>query len=846
MPEANLTQSLELAIAHHQAGQLLEAQSLYLNILHDQPDHPDVHHNMGILAMQIQQFDVALSHFKHAVTSKPSEGKFWQSYIQALIQADRYVEARQLLQQGKTQVDLQGPAIDAFEKTLTSPASEDVATLFAQFQSGNAVDGERHVRRLLGLFPDYGLGWKALGLFLQQQNAFPAALVALQKATQLLPNDAEAHLNYASALHGQGKFSDAIGFYEKAIQIDPDNVQACSNLGTLLFNLERYSDAEIYFAKSVALAPNSIATLIPFGLSKQAQNLPEQAEHIFRQAITQQPTLPQAHYQLAVALKIQNRLVEAAACCQQALALELNYPEAWSALGSIHFALGDFAEARNCFEQALALQPDSAEMLNNVGTTQQMQRHLFEAESCYRKAIALNPNYIEAHTNLGINLQSQGRITEAEQCWRTSLALNPNQIATQSGLLFHLNYSAYHDRSIYLAEAKTFGRMVAAKATRFTHWHCAEQPTCLRVGLVSGDLRDHPVGHFLYTLLRETNPNRIEFIAYATQPGMDDFSAKLRPYLSAWKNIGYLPDEAAAQMIHADGVHILIDLAGHSSHNRLPLFAWKPAPIQVSWLGYLASTGIEAIDYVLSDSYSILPEDEQNFSEKIWRLSDSCICFTPTDQLTAVPDLPALSQGFVTFGSFNNLTKMTDAVVATWSRILHCVADARLLLKASQLNEPSIRARTLQRFAEHGIGSDRLLLSEPLPNRAEHLAMYQQIDIALDTFPYPGVTTSVEALMMGVPVLTLRGDGILARAGSSICRNAGLADWIAADENEYVCKAKDFADDVTTLKQIRKVLRTQVLESPLFDSARFATQYEQALWGMWQRRGIMVNKQSIG
>lgn len=837
MPDENLPQTLELAIAHHQAGQLPEAQALYLKILQDHPDHAYVHHNMGILAMQAQQTDIAFKYFSLALSANPQEGKFWHSCIQALIQTDRYAEALELLQQGKTQVGLQGTAVDELEKTLAAPATAEINALFINFQLGQIVEGEQNARRLLTRFPECGLAWKVLGLFLQQRGAFPEALQAHQRAIELLPQDAEAHLNFASTLHGQGQFNEAIAQYEKTLQLDPNNALASSHLGILLFNLGRYREAEIYLAKSSALAPDTIGVLLNLGLCQQVQQHPEQAEQSFRRAITLQPNLAQSHYCLAIALKIQNRLAEAAACCLQALALEPNYPEAYCGLGSIYFAAGDFAKAEASFQQAVASRPNYPEALNNLGTTHQVQRHLLEAESCYRQAISLHPDYVDAHTNLGINLQSQGRIAEAEQCWRTSLALKPDQIATQSGLLFHLNYSARH-RANYLEEAVKFGRMVAATATPYMRWLGAERPTRLRVGLVSGDLRDHPVGHFLYSLLRESKSTRIEFVAYATQPGMDEYSARLRPYMSSWKNISNLTDDAAAQLIYGDGVQILVDLAGHSALNRLSLFAWKPAPIQISWLGYLASTGVEAIDYVLSDPYSILPEDEENFSESIWRLPNSSICFTPPDQSPAVEALPALKQGFVTFGSFNNLTKMTDAVVATWARILHCVPESRLLLKASQLNEPFIHSRTLHRFAEHGISGDRLMLAEAAPSRSRHLSMYHKIDIALDTFPYPGVTTSVEALWMGVPVLTLRGNGILARAGESICINAGLADWIASNENDYVNKAKYFAQETTKLLSLRKQLREQVLKSPLFDSSRFAKQYEETLWNMWQHRKI--------
>jgi predicted O-linked N-acetylglucosamine transferase (SPINDLY family) len=833
MSDDTITQILQQAIVLHQAGQLPEAQNLYLAILNSQPDHPDVHHNLGMLAMQVQQPVVALNHFKQALASNSQQAKFWCGYIQALIQVGQYCDARQVLKQGLAQVGLQGIEIDKLIQKLEAPAAEEIGQIVASFNQGRYLESESNARVLIDKFPDHGVCWKVLGLSLQRQGHLSEALIAMQKAVDLIPDDAEALINYAVTLHEHGLLPEAIAYYRQALHIDPENTVANTSLAVMLHNLGLYAEAESYLYNALELAPNPIDALINLALNLQTQGRAAEAETYFRQAINFNPNVARLHHLLSIDLKIQGRLSEAAASCQQALVLEPNYSEAHSNLGAIFFDQRLFAEAEVCFSNAIAFKPDYAEAHNNLGTIHQIQRQLVRAESDYRQAIALNPNYFEAHTNLGINLQSQGQVAEAESCWRTSLKLNPNQVETQSGLVFHLSYSACQPDSHYLNEARKYGKMVADLARQFTSWGCNPKLDRLRVGLVSGDFRNHPVGHFLHGLLRDTDKTRIEFIAYATQPGTDEFSALIKPYFVDWKNIGGISDEATAQLIHADDIHILIDVSGHSSHNRLPLFAWKPAPIQVSWLGYLASTGVGAIDYILSDSYSILPEDEKNFSEAIWRMPESCICFTPPNQSLAVAELPVLNEGVITFGSFNNLTKVTNAVISLWSRLLHSIPDSRLFLKASQLNEPVIRARTIQRFAEHGINVERLILMGTVSSPIQHLEMYNKIDIALDTFPYPGVTTSVEALWMGVPILTLQGDGILARAGESININAGLSEWIAADEADYINKAVEFSGKLTELAELRKQLRAKVLVSPIFNSVGFAKNFEDSLWKMW-------------
>ena len=278
---------------------------------------------------------------------------------------------------------------------------------------------------------------------------------------------------------------------------------------------------------------------------------------------------------------------------------------------------------------------------------------------------------------------------------------------------------------------------------------------------------------------------------------------------------------------------MLIDLSCHSENNRLAVFSYKPAPIQVSWLGLPMTTGVPEMDYVIGDPYALPQVFENQFTETIWRLPESYLCFTPPRSSVEVGKLPALSNGYLTFASFNNLSKMNNKVVEVWSNILKALPTAKLLLKTKQLSDPNVSRQTKERFSNYGVNADRLLFKTILDERDEHLATYNEVDIALDTFPYPGVTTSFEANWMGVPVLALKGKSFLSGTATSIANNAGLGNWVASDTEDYVDKAVEFASNLDQLALLRSSLRNCVLDSPLFDSPRFAKNFGDTLSKMW-------------
>ncbi|MHB1238086.1 MAG: O-linked N-acetylglucosamine transferase, SPINDLY family protein, partial [Gallionella sp.] len=672
-------------------------------------------------------------------------------------------------------------------------------------------------------------------------------------AIRLAPNPARAHLNLGNVLLLKGDLEGALQAFRTAIQHKPDHAGAYYNIGNALLGNGQFDEAAANYRSALEIQPDYAEVHCSLGVALKELGQPDDAIASFQRALKLNPDLVEAQsnlgnilehlYNSGNVLLNNGKLEKAVANFRRVLEIEPNLTEAHDSLGRALQELGQLDNAVASYHRALELKPDYAEAHNNLGTALEKIGQLDNALASYQRALALKPDYVEVHTGLGNVLQELGQFAEAAASYRRALEIRPDYLNALHNLLFTLIHTANHTPSYHLDQARQFGRIVAEKVTaRFASWQCAAQPERLRVGLVSGDLFTHSVGHFLEGLLTRIDPARIELIAYPTHRRQDELTARIRPRFSEWKPLTNLSDETAARLIHADGVHVLVDLSGHTEHNRLPVFAWKPAPVQVTWLGLPATTGVAEMDYVLGDPHAIPAEHENHFSETVWRMPDSYVCLTvPTSPVNVAP-LPGLSTGYVTFGSFNNLTKMNDAVVAVWARILKLVPNSRLLLKTKQLSEASVCEKTRQRFAACGIAPDRLLLGGMLASRDDHLAAYNKIDIALDTFPYPGVTTSVEALWMGVPVLNMQGDRFLSCTAGSIAHNAGLSDWIAADADDYVAKAAAFASDLERLAALRSGLRRQVLASPLFDAPRFAWNFENALWEMWQRHQAKPEK----
>ncbi|HEX7643506.1 MAG TPA: tetratricopeptide repeat protein [Burkholderiaceae bacterium] len=599
----------------------------------------------------------------------------------------------------------------------------------------------------------------------------------------------------AASMHAQGK--DALAAFTKASALAPHDPEGHNNLGTALIAKGESEQALAAYLRAATLAPryvearaNIVRLLAQMGRTDEA--LPH--ARIWAEL---QPTAPAAHLELGNLLRASGDAE--AAIAEYQLALDLGDQRLGNLnLGAAHLDAGNYSKALAYSEKAVELAPEMA----------------------------------ESHFNYGNALSGFGRVADAIASFARAIATKPDDAFLYHNLLFNSNYLPYPDAQ-QLAEAKRYGALAAKRARPYSEWQVTPDPhRTLRIGMVSSDFRGHPVGYFLRGVLRAlANQPGLEFHGYANQRDDDAVTQDIRSCCRGWREVRQLSDPELAAAIHGDAIDILLDLNGHTKGLRLDMFAWKPAPVQASWLGYFATTGLDAMDYLIADRLTLPPEEDGAYVERIWRLPDTRLCFSVPDSDIAVGPLPAAGNGYTTFGCFNNLSKIHDGVVALWARVLNAVPDARLLLKNKQFADPNAVRYLAERFASHGIAAGRLILEGP-STREDYLAAHNRIDIALDPFPYTGGTTTAEALWMGVPVLTLAGERFLARQSEGLLKNAGLADWVARDAEEYVAKAAHFSRD-PGLAALRQSLRARVLASPVFDAPRFAHQFAQALRGMW-------------
>jgi predicted O-linked N-acetylglucosamine transferase (SPINDLY family) len=605
------------------------------------------------------------------------------------------------------------------------------------------------------------------------------------------------------ALFGEGRFAEAAALAEALANRLPAHPYGWKVWGAALKQLGRDEEALVPMQKAVALSPENA----------EAQN------------------------NLAATLRDLGRTEEAMACSRRALAIKPDFAEAHLNLGNALVDLEQFEEAVASYRRALEVRPDYAAVHSALGNAMHKLGRYHEAVAHCRRAIEIQPDYVWAHYNLGVALQDLWRFDEAVASYRRALELKPDSVDAWDNLLFTQLYRGKDAAGGLAQEARSYGAMVAGKARRYRDWPNRVDPDRpLRVGLMSGDFGSHPVGFFLESMLPavvKSCGNRLHFFGYPSHLRTGAVTERIKACCQGWCRAVGLSDERLAQKIREDAIDILIDLSGHTAYNRLPVFAWKPAPVQATWLGYLATTGVGAIDYLIADPWTLPESEAGNFTEKIWRLPETYLCFRPeVDLPVAAP--PSQVNGYITFGCFNNLAKVNEEVVALWAKLLREVPGSRLFLKTGQLRQSSLQDEFRRRFAAVGIDPARLILEGPAP-RAELLASYNRVDIALDPFPYPGITSTVESLWMGVPVLTLKGESFLSRQGVGLLTNAGLPEWIAADAADYVAKAIAYAGDRESLSGLRRDLRRRLLASPLMDAPRFAAHFETALRTLWSR-----------
>jgi protein O-GlcNAc transferase len=536
------------------------------------------------------------------------------------------------------------------------------------------------------------------------------------------------------------------------------------------------------------------------------------------------------HFQLGNHLFELRQLAESVACYQEALRLNPAHADACNNLGTALFELGKIDDARACFRRSLQLNPKDADVHVNLGNISRQQGALDEAVTSFQEALRLNPEHAEAHNSLGNVFKDQGRPTEALACYRNAWKLAPHNPGYASNYLLTLNYDPGHDAPMIFAELRRWEQGIPTLGGRvYTNDKLPERR--LQIGYVSPDFRDHVVGRNVWPLLRCHDHRQFDVTLYSQSAKSDDMTERFRKCADHWCPIFGWPDYHVADRVRQDKIDILVDLALHTSNNRLLVFAAKPAPVQVTFAGYPVSTGLSAIDYRLTDSFLDPPGSSDTFyAETSYRLPHSFWCYDPgTDQPHVAP-LPALEKGFITFGCLNNFCKINEALLELWARVLTALPGSRLMLLAKQ---GSHRQRTLAFLARHGVAESRVTFND-LRSRINYLALYHQIDIGLDTFPYNGHTTSLDSFWMGVPVITLVGNTVVGRGGLSQLTNLGLERYAATTPEDFVRLVMELAGDLPRLKELRRGLRRRIKKSPLMDAVGFTRGIEDAYRTMWR------------
>jgi predicted O-linked N-acetylglucosamine transferase (SPINDLY family) len=607
------------------------------------------------------------------------------------------------------------------------------------------------------------------------------------------------------------------------------------------FQAGNLAKAEAICLRVLELQPENEEALFMAGTIAFQQCRYEEALVLFERAAVQAPAIAAIRNNIGTTLKLIKRLKEATIAFTSAVELQPDYGVAWFNLGSVELENGNAVSAELAFRRCLEHDPNHAGACHKLGQILADRSDYHEALALFRKSEMLHPESAILFNDLGNLLKFMGRTDEAVGYYSRAIELLGDDVSPFSNKLLCMLCCASLKPEEIFNEHRRFGECFADQLLTtlpsYTNDRSPDRP--LKIGYVSRDFKAHPVAFFIEPILASHDRNSFSIYAYLDLPQSDSITDQLRQHVANWRPIDGISDDAVAEQARLDEIDILVDLGGHTAYNRLLLFARKPSPIQVTWLGYAATTGLRTIDYRITDDKADPPGmTEAYHTETLFRLPDSFICYRPAVNAPDVGPLPAREKKFITFAAFNHFAKFTHEAVATWSHILTAVPASHLLIKAQGLHHPDMQEEMGKLFSRHGISVDRLEFYGKFPGMSgihAHLDLFNQVDISLDTFPYNGTTTTCESLWMGVPVITLAGNSHVSRVGVSILTSVGLQDMIARDRDDYVARAVGLAENLELLELLRANLRQMMLRSPLLDTVGFTRNLEAAYRDMWRR-----------
>jgi protein O-GlcNAc transferase len=674
---------------------------------------------------------------------------------------------------------------------------------------------------------------KARALSLIRDNRLEEAKALFAHICETTPEDAESWY-ILSGINGMLGYIDEAGdCCRRVLALQPDNDEAHRNLGNVLLARGEHNQAIKHYETALQINPGSVATLVCMGKISSSLGLQDKAEAYYKEAVRLNPDIPGVYYNLGCAQSDQKKYDAALESYRRAIQLNPDYAEAYNKAGNALKELGSIELAMENYRHAIRLKPDFAAVYHNLAILLKEQGKLTTAEKTARQAIQIQPDIVEALVNLGNIHLEQGRVKAAIDDFGEALKISPHRVGVHSSLVSIMRYLPEYAPQQLFDEAQNWALCHAPHEHQFTSSVNHPDPRRrLRVGYVSGDLYRHPVGYFIAPALALHDKSRYEVFCYYNNIRRDDLTERLQQSVDCWRDVVDMSDQELARQIRRDGIDLLIDLAGHTKKNRLLTFALKPAPVQATWLGYYDTTGLGAMDYIIADRFLIPAGEERYYTERVVRLPRGYLCFTAPDPEIDYGPLPVYASGKLTFGCFNNPAKITEEVIACWSSLLRALPGSQLYLKYKSYADAGVRQRYQDSFARLGIAPERIRFAGQ-SSRGHYLLAYKEVDIGLDPFPFNGCATTVNALWMGVPVITLRGNRYAGRMGETLLTNAGLGECVADNEDEYIAKALALATDLPRLSRLRNGLRNQLLNSSLGDGISFTHELEDAYRNMW-------------
>jgi predicted O-linked N-acetylglucosamine transferase (SPINDLY family) len=642
--------------------------------------------------------------------------------------------------------------------------------------------------------------------------------------------------------HQAGALEQAEQFYRQVLQQDPNHIDALYLCGTVCHVQSRMEEALVLYRRALTIRPRHAEVNNNLGAVLAVQGRYEEAIACYRQALSAKPNYGDAFNNLGISLTELGRMDEAVASLEQAIRLNPRDPSCYFNLGRALQKRGRLDDAVRAYHQALALRPNYADVQNNLGVALTHQGRLDEAESRLREPLAQDPTSAGTWNNLGNALKEQGRLDEAIVCYQRAMQVKPDNAEAHANLLVCLNYDPRVSPGELLEEHRRWGRDYGnATLIGPDPGHNRDPERRLRIGYVSPDFYNHPVACFVRPILGNHDPQQVEVFCYAEVSAPDTVTEWCRSRAQGWRSTCGQSDVQLAHQIAADKIDILVDLAGHTANSRVRAFAYRPAPVQATYLGYPNTTGLRTIDYWLTDAIADPQGEAPASTEEVVRLPGCFCCYAPPESAPEPNPLPALKTGHLTLGSLQNLAKINSAVLDLWCALLKALPTARLLVFRS-----SLRGRTrdyiLRQFTDRGIPPQRLDMRHLPEDTAGYLGVYRAVDLSLDTFPWSGHTTACESLWMGVPILTLYGNRHASRMAASVLTCLGLGEFVAKTPDEYIAAAVRVAGDLDSLAQLRGRLRRQMQESPLCDGKTFTRGLEEVYRDLWQRWCLTANR----